>query len=1548
MHGLLVCAALVLPMEATGAWPGSCTPDAGVEFIRHDLSVSFCELCGQGQVRLVVSNPLGVDLTHLTVVENLRASGLTYVPGSTRFDGTYVADPDPFEPAVSGTNGSVLTWSFGSFVLPGPRNPSQSNRHSSLEILFDVERYSGLSEEGLVWADRDIRASVSYRSDCSGRVQTVNTALEELPIEQPIPRVTKRGRNIDAAQGGYSDPVYGNTDDDVIWRIQISNSGAAPMQDITVSDVMSPGNYLINYACPTDASAVAVANNNGVAPGGSPCVQVGPTTSINDFRLDPPFGDPPAGALLDAPEGGNAYVYLVGKITNSCVNRSNTAQGLEWGCEVDNPDGGISTPASNNGAIPSFRTSDSATLSTFVNSGLTVQRQITGTNTSQPAGSKGTVTLRITNNTGGTVKNIRLRDILPPQYVIDPTWWTDTTPPAAWSGVTSGYYATRALTVQPAYGNYPGMTNRITWTNPAPGSLDGGNTDPAVRLANTSPEFTLWSSTLNQVDPANPADDQHNLLRRGDRITVSFPIVLVDPAYHDKVANLDVREEAPNSDPPNTDPAATLSLQNRVDIWYEQFCNGTVLHQNWNDSYTARPEDLDVDISGSELVFILTNNPAQPLPLTVQLTNHGGHDAADYATFVSFGVTMSVVSAPAGCSVTSNPPPLAVWREPAPIPANATVYRCTGSPVAPGQTRSLPFQVVKSTDPVALAADDLTFRADVVGEITLSDGTPLWFPTPSPRADGVTDRANNYSLDGIRARVIGFNLLKTQLGLCSEENLPPPALPDRFVQIGEECSFHIDTGGWFGFQTPGFTYIAVQRIQVVDELPAGGQASSQRYLASSNPYAQSTSAIRNVSLNPSGLNPLDATSVDWTFNQAVPAERITQKDEWFKVDITTRLLNNAIDTRAAPNVHAAQSRNILNSSFEAVFADTEGEEEIYLLGPSTVGYPQQSLRRVDLTITEPQILIEHEVCNLTRSGGTCSDADFHALATGGGLGDAYDEYLYRIVLTNQAASGGVARAPAYDLAATVMLDPTGLEYVIPFTADGFDNDGDGVSDGADALEGTITNNVFGVRGVQASITYHHDHSAPLKRIAAGESVTLYYRVKPYPEVAPGQWLEHTVSVSYDSLPDEYGNQSTPTRPTGDIGGARAYTDSAWVRSSMVPVQVEPKQIVRVANTPAHTPLPDRPHPVAVGEEVEYELVTYLPVAKLRSFTLTDNLPQGIRCVEAPVVDLGPSGPHAQAQFSPGGTFTPTCTDGLVQWQFGDQEITNKDSGDEYYRFAVRFIARVENTVYTNDGVVIGNGGSATAVQADYVDEAGATVTLQFGRVDLVVKEPRIALTKAFDVAAADAADELTVTVTATNTGSAAAYNLRVLDDLAAVRNLTFLGSVGGLDPPDVVDTTTFGPNRPLFRWNPANPDFVIAPGETRSFSFKVRVDTPAQPQEILGNTVQASWTSLPGGSTALNTGGSIGADGSVTGMRNGALPPAGDAVNDYEASAQASVTVPAVVFDKSDLDPSLVPAVGAHKHFQLEIRLPEGTTEDLVVRDNLAAGPLGFVLADNA
>ena len=141
--------------------------------------------------------------------------------------------------------------------------------------------------------------------------------------------------------------------------------------------------------------------------------------------------------------------------------------------------------------------------------------------------------------------------------------------------------------------------------------------------------------------------------------------------------------------------------------------------------------------------------------------------------------------------------------------------------------------------------------------------------------------------------------------------------------------------------------------------------------------------------------------------------------------------------------------------------------------------------------------------------------------------------------------------------------------------------------------------------------------------------------------------------------------------------------------------------------------------------------------------------------------------------------------------------------------------------------------------------------MDFSRQDFLPKS--MAFIQGFTVETADAADILTVTVTATNNGTATAYNLRVLDDLSG-RNLTFTGNVGGSDPPDTIDTT-LGVNQPIFSWNPPN---GIDPGDSISFTFDVRVDSIVQPEELLDNTIQADWTSLPGRDTALNSTGQIG------------------------------------------------------------------------------------------
>ena len=1475
--------------------------------LSHDMSVSFCELCGEGEVRLLVENTGGLSLVNIDVTEDLMASGLTYVPGSTTYlaDGIFAGAGG--DPVVSGGAGQLLTWTSAQIAdlarLDSPFIVLPSFP-VSVEIIFRVQRNTaaGFDEEGLVTAVRDIQASANYDLLCGGISQSAVSLVEELPIEQPIPQVVKLGRNVDAGQlvGDYADFVYGNVDDDVIWRVDINNStGLAGLEDLLINDTIG-GNFDIDYICDTEASATAAA-------GGAPAANCfsaggGTQTSFNNFAVDDPFGIPANDeplTFIDAPEGGSGFVYYVGRILSSCTDHTNTAD-IEWGCEVDAPDGGILVPASNNGVVPAFNIVDTAELSTNVlSNGLIVAQDVTGSNLAQPVGSKGVITLTITNTTGGTVRNITLRDVLPVQYVLDTT------------------FVPTAI-VAPAYGvAYNGMIDVITHTNPAT------ITTVLDNLNNIAPEYTLTSTTAHDSGFVN-------LLRHGDVLTIQIGIIMIEPTYYDKVADLDVLTENTGD---GTDPINNLPLTNQVFVDFEDICGSpTDILQPADyplvdNAIAANPEDLDVNTS--DPLYILTNDPLFPLPLTVLVTNNGGHDADDYVVYVSFGEAMTVTTPAAGCSVTSNPPPLAVWETPDIIPASAAVYECVRGVIAPGATETITFEVIKNAD--ISADDDLTFRADVVGEITQSDGTLLVFPTPDTSV--INNRANNYTLDGVRSRVLGFNLSKILQGNCTEDN-PAPISNDQII-IGEDCEFHIEAGGWFGFQTPGFALIAVENIVVTDDLPDG-----QGYI---NHVFNNTGNITSpiVINGGAGSTPLEEVDITWAFNPTGSA--ITVKDEFFRTDVTTRLLNDPIDPfypfnpTALPNQHGAISTDIGRASFDAVF-----DTQTFLVTDtaSVPGYPVEAVRRVDLTITEPNLLVVKEVCNETIYGTGTGCTNFTTLADDG---DSDDSYIYRITITNEDPEpiSGVQRAPAFNVISTDVLDPSDLVLVESFDSDGLDNDGDGAID--EGSEASMNNNIAD-GGVPGIITISNTTSVPLQRIDPGATVTLYYRTNPDDDVAPLQTLTNTVTLSYDSLAGDFGNQNAPQRPNSDAGGARVYTSiPTQANVQIIPLLTQPKTIVDLSNTTLSLISPQE---VSIGEEIEYELHTLIPVSKLRTFVIRDELPTGITCSEAPVVNLN-AAPYSAAGFVPGGSFTPTCVGNLVEWNFGDQELTM--SGTARFDFPVNFIARVDNTVDTNEGNVITNGGAGSNVTTSYFNEAGTQVVLTFGGVDVVVREPVIAITKSFAVANADAADILTVTVTATNNGTAPAYNLRVLDDLATFVNLSYVGNIGGTDPPDNVTLLSANPNRPVFSWNPANPDFTIAPGGgSISFTFDIQVDIGAQPHEILANTIEASWTSLPGQTTALNSTGSIGVDGSATGMRNGALPNAGDAINDYETTANDTVEVPALSMTKTDLDNTVVPTIGALKNFQVEIVLTEGTTNGVVISDDLEFSTVSYFLENNA
>ncbi|HEY6599884.1 MAG TPA: hypothetical protein VIZ30_11245, partial [Pseudomonadales bacterium] len=707
---------------AQSAFAAACPAGSDVA-ITVDNAASYCELCGVGQVTVRVGYADDIDetnppITRLVIAEDLSGPGLVPVPNTTVV--SVGNGPTPSAP-VPTFGGGVWSWDFGAFELE-PEGTTPGNGQF-LQITFQVRRANAVTEEGLFSASKAITSRVNFETDTD--VCPVETTLDTLAFRAPNPNVIKQGRNVDANQtsGQYTNIVHGHNNDDVIWRIQIQNTGTlAALQDVKFTDLMAAGNIDITYACPTEATATTLANQGGGGPIPAGCVPANNT--LNNFDVASPFGGPgttnfPNGGAvngftrnlngrdIDVAPSGTASIYLVGKLTAdaSCTSggRNNVVSGVEFGCEADgNGVGGIP----DTGATATLRTyhGDSAAQ-------LTITRSFTGVNTvgtttvsTQPLGARGLVTLTITNNTGGTVTDIFLDDVLPANYVVDPTYWT---------GGTIKTLPVRATpiagesSISPAFNAYPGMIDRLTWENPQ-GSLTPPSQNP---LQNTAPRFRLWSSTQHPLYP-----EQIHLLRAGDVLTVTFPVVLISQDRgvfepYDLVANLDVTPEVTTD---GTDPVRPALQSNQLHAEYDTFCttqgNDGAGHFAF-DYNTANinpfPEDIDVaitDINNNPAsVMILTNDPNQQLPIRVRLTNNGGHSATNYQAFVSFGATMQVVTAPAGCVLITptgsplQPAPWKTWIEPNPIPANATTYHCTApASIAPATTANLNFNVIKT------------------------------------------------------------------------------------------------------------------------------------------------------------------------------------------------------------------------------------------------------------------------------------------------------------------------------------------------------------------------------------------------------------------------------------------------------------------------------------------------------------------------------------------------------------------------------------------------------------------------------------------------------------------------------------------------------------------------------------------------------------------------------------------------------------------------------------------------------------------------------------
>ena len=231
---------------------------------------------------------------------------------------------------------------------------------------------------------------------------------------------------------------------------------------------------------------------------------------------------------------------------------------------------------------------------------------------------------------------------------------------------------------------------------------------------------------------------------------------------------------------------------------------------------------------------------------------------------------------------------------------------------------------------------------------------------------------------------------------------------------------------------------------------------------------------------------------------------------------------------------------------------------------------------------------------------------------------------------------------------------------------------------------------------------------------------------------------------------------------------------------------------------------------------------------------------------------------------------------------------------------------------------------------------------------MTLAEPNVSITKTLTTTPVDAGDTVVYrfeVVNATGTTVSDAFDLLVVDQLNALLQIQAVTVTVGA-PTVYTDTSTIGGvdvNVELSQ---------LQPGQTAIIEVEAVVLVAAPPNAVITNTVDLTYTSLPGGGTVDNPTGSDtpGGSGDDDGERDGSDGTGG--VNDYVDDSDASFTLDGYavekLFESSSADHTTDPfvTIGEVVTYTLVVTLPEGTMPAVVLTDTLPDGMqyVGYVL----
>jgi uncharacterized repeat protein (TIGR01451 family)/fimbrial isopeptide formation D2 family protein len=411
-------------------------------------------------------------------------------------------------------------------------------------------------------------------------------------------------------------------------------------------------------------------------------------------------------------------------------------------------------------------------------------------------------------------------------------------------------------------------------------------------------------------------------------------------------------------------------------------------------------------------------------------------------------------------------------------------------------------------------------------------------------------------------------------------------------------------------------------------------------------------------------------------------------------------------------------------------------------------------------------------------------------------------------------------------------------------------------------------------------------SATWATLAAGASTTFTYQATLRSTVVPAEVITNTASSTWTSLPGDVTtpittNNSLSTERTGSTSNPGG-TDNDYTASNTSTITVVDANTSKsvIATSESAT----TGSSVAIGEIVRYRLIARVPEPTITNFQFVDNLPVGMQFlndgsarvafvsnngISSSVSSLAGAGLAVVGDQSTLASITPTFVVPTAQITGGPFNsgtdvtfnlgtLTNADSD-----LNSEFVVLEFNAIVRNESGNVSGTSLANTVQ---VLAGGSLVGTSTPSTDVTVVEPQI--TNVAKTVTPAVGNTVTYVVTFSNTGTATAFNTRLLDvvptgttlDLSSV-SVTLGGGATG-------STTSSSTSSQL----DVTIDSIPVGGTVR-VQYRVTV---ASPGSTLTNTANVTYTSLTASGTTL-AGSNQGAAGTSTGERTGT----GGGVNTY-------------------------------------------------------------------